>query len=176
MADNDGDSHMDSPPELFDLEDVQTPADQLIPDPSILSPPDSQHRSAIEMPTSAPGVVGANSNGKRPLNTISNGGDEDPNAVIDLTAAAPTIQLGNGKARAAGGQDFAPKTHQPSGYTWDKHEDEPRYAWMSKKAQDERQRAREGLVHKDSVVGNRYGDPFEMVEREQAIINSLKQR
>ncbi|KAK1075030.1 hypothetical protein LTR48_009283, partial [Friedmanniomyces endolithicus] len=78
--------------------------------------------------------------------------------------------------RAAGGPDFAPKIHQQSGYTWEKLEDEPGYAWLNKKAQDERQRAWEGMVHKDCVVGNRYGDPFEMMEREQAMTNSMKQR
>ncbi|KAK0906898.1 hypothetical protein LTR02_005732 [Friedmanniomyces endolithicus] len=171
MADNDGDSHMDSPPDLFDLEDV-TP-DNTITDPAIVSPPDSQQGGATDMPTSAPG---ANSNGKRPLNIISNGAEEDGNAANDLTGAATTPHSSTGKGRAAGGPDFAPKIHQQSGYTWEKLEDEPGYAWLNKKAQDERQRAFDGMVHKDCVVGNRYGDPFEMMEREQAMTNSMKQR
>ena len=138
MADNDGDSHMDSPPSLSDAEDVETPAAQIISS-AILSPPDSQHRSvAPEMPgTSAPA---ANSNGKRPLNTISNGADE----AIDLTGEA------KGKSRAH--QDFPPRTHGPSGYTWSRHEDEPGYAWVNKKALDEQHRAWEGVVHRDLMI------------------------
>ncbi|KAK1823990.1 hypothetical protein LTR12_001523 [Friedmanniomyces endolithicus] len=79
MADNDGDSHMDSPPDLFDLEDV-TP-DNTTTDPSIISPPDSQR--ATDMPTSAPG---ANSNGKRPLNIIREGmrDQRENNAAVDV--------------------------------------------------------------------------------------------
>ncbi|KAK5717997.1 hypothetical protein LTR15_008840 [Elasticomyces elasticus] len=157
MADTDGDSHMDSPPDLFD-QDVETPIDQFI-DPSTMSPPDSQHHAP-----------GANSNGKRPLNTISNGNGEDPNAAIDLAGAAPVME-----PRAPKKQDFPEKKHQ-SGYTWDRFEDEPGYQWLSKKALDERNRAWDSMVHKDHMVKNRYGDVFEMAEKEQAMLNSLKQQ
>ncbi|KAK3116495.1 hypothetical protein LTR53_003099 [Teratosphaeriaceae sp. CCFEE 6253] len=152
---------MDSPPS--DAEDVVTPAGQII-NSAILSPPDSQHHDPADM------LAGANSNGKRPLNTISNGTE-----VVDLVGAANGATEGKGKARAVI-QDFPPRTHGASGYTWSKLEDEPGYAWLNKKALDERQRAWEVMAHKDNMVKNRYGDPFEMAEKEQAIRNSLQQR
>lgn len=96
--------------------------------------------------------------------------------------------MANGKAR----QDQPSKTHQVSGYSWIRAEDEPGYQWSNKKAQDEYTRAWETLQHKDAMVKSecqwlwdmdirltatdRYGDPFEAVEREQAILASLKQR
>ncbi|KAK5114840.1 hypothetical protein LTR62_001997 [Meristemomyces frigidus] len=182
MADNDGDSRMASSPELTDDEEVETPLDQ-ITDPTILSPPDSQHRDSSNsnissMPTSTPT---ANANGKRPAHTISSGGAEDP---LDLDAPIPTSSepaaANTGKAReagrAAGSQEFPPRTHRASGYSWTRAEGEPGYTWLNKKAVDERQRAVEGLVHKECRVGNRYGDPFELAEREQAMRNSLKLR
>ena len=54
----------------------------------------------------------------------------------------------NGKAKA----DLSYKTHASTGYTYSKTEDEPGYAWLNKKAQDEYQRAWEGLQHKDCMV------------------------
>lgn len=54
-------------------ESVATPKEQLIASSGALSPPDSQQRT---MPTSASGSSLANSNGKRPIQTISNGNDE----------------------------------------------------------------------------------------------------
>ncbi|KAK3672679.1 hypothetical protein LTR78_007491 [Recurvomyces mirabilis] len=176
MADNDGDSRMASSPELTDTEEVETPLDQ-ITNSSILSPPDSQHREpSSNMPTSAPGVARANANGKRPLNTISNGEHEviDVDAPMNTTTTTASANANAGKARA--GQEFATHTHQASGYSWNRAEDEPGYAWLNKKAMDERSRAWADMVHQDCVVGNRYGDPFEMAEREQAMLNSLKQR
>ena len=53
--------------------DHDTPASQQLPDPATLSPPPSQPRG---MPISASGSSVANSNGKRPLNTISNGAED----------------------------------------------------------------------------------------------------
>ncbi|KAK3113941.1 hypothetical protein LTR53_008241 [Teratosphaeriaceae sp. CCFEE 6253] len=138
MADNDSDSHVDSPPS--DAEDVATAAGQIINSAS-LSPPDSQHHNPADM------LAGPNSNGKRPLNTISNGMEE----VIDLAGAADETTERKGKARAVV-QDFPPRTHGASGYTWSKLEDEPGYAWLNKKALDERQRAWEGMAHKDNMV------------------------
>lgn len=98
--------------------------------------------------------------------------------------------MANGKAR----QDFPVKTHQASGYTWNKIEDEPGYGWMNKKALDEHNRAVDQLVHRDhqvksewiatltvrggadSTIADRYGDPFEMADKEQVMLNSLKQQ
>ena len=136
-ADNDGDSQMVSSGEDSDPEvnRDQTPAGQTTSS-SFLSPPDSQSRSA--MPTAAPGSTLANANGKRPLNTISNGADD----VEELVAMA------NGKAR----QDFPVRTHQASGYSWSRADEEPGYHWMNKKAVDEYHRAVDSMVHRDSMV------------------------
>lgn len=138
---------MASSPEASDVEDIETPAGQ-ITSSSILSPPDSQHRSTSQMPTPAPGAASANENGKRPLTNISNGVEED---VIDLTSE-PTSGPGANAGKARIGQDFPPKTHRQSGYTWNTFEDEPGYAWLNKKALDERQRAWDSVVHKDCMI------------------------
>ena len=136
-ADHDGDSQMVSSPEDSDIEHTQTPHNQIPPQASILSPPDSQHQSA--MPTSASGSVMANANGKRPINTISNGADD----AEELAA-----MHANGKPK----QEFPPRKHERSGYMWSRAEDEPGYAWMNKKAQDEGQRAWDSLAHKEYMV------------------------
>ena len=99
----------------------------------------------------------------------------------------------SGKQQAK--QEFAPRVHQPSGYTWSREEDQPGYAWNSPKAIGEANKAWDGMVHKELMVKSayagtvgryngaktdmctdRYGDPFEMADREQAVLNSLKQR
>ena len=121
---------------------TQTPHSQ-IAQSSILSPPDSQHRSA--MPTTASGSTLANANGKRPINTISNGADD----AEELAA-----MQANGKTR----QEFPTKTHERSGYSWNRAEDEPGYAWLNKKALDEYHRAWDGLVHKDSMLKGEWSE------------------
>lgn len=64
-----------SPEEASDT-DANTPKDRTIAT-NIHSPPDSQQReSRAGMPTSASGSSIANSNGKRPIQTISNGNDD----------------------------------------------------------------------------------------------------
>jgi hypothetical protein len=145
MADNDGDSRMASSPELTDTEDVETPLDQ-ITSSSILSPPDSQHRSSsgtAAANSSMPTLTGSNANGKRPLTNISNG--DDTSTIIDVTSDAAA-------ASGAKQAQFPPRTHQGSGYTWTRSEDEPGFAWLNKKAVDERNRAWEGMVSKDAMV------------------------
>jgi len=138
-ANNDVDSRMASSPEDSD-HDLATPAARTThPTATILSPPDSQYRIQANMPISAPGLAGANANGKRPIQTISNGTEDDGHNL----AAATT-----GKAR----QEFPPQTHAPSGYTWSRTEDEPGYAWMNKKALDESHRAWDQLVHREHMV------------------------
>lgn len=100
------------------------------PSSSILSPPNSQ-----DMPTVSPTVNGANSNGKRPHTALS---DRD--------------ELDNMMASGNGRMDFPAKTHQQSGYSWSRAEDEPGYAWLSKKSVDEGNRAWDGLVHREGMV------------------------
>lgn len=41
--------------------------------------------------------------------------------------------MANGKAR----QDMPVRTHQASGFQWQRAEDEPGYGWLNKKAVDE---------------------------------------
>jgi len=101
-----------------------------------ISPPNSQG-----MPTAS---IGANANGKRPLSTVDIG-----EAPMRVAVEPPKI-----------------KTHEQSGYTWVRQEEEPGWAWKNKRAVDEANRAYEGLLMKDFGVGNRYGDPFEMADRE----------
>ena len=116
------------------------------------------------MPTSASGATLANANGKRPINTISNGAEDadveemaamqPPNNQSSGTTTLPSITSSNagnvGKMRQQ--QEFPTKTHQASGYSWNKAEDEPGHAWLNKKALDEYHRAWDALVHKDSMV------------------------
>lgn len=121
----DPDSQMLSSPSDSDIDTTTTTplAQQAAP-----SPPDSQHRS---MPTAA---SGANANGKRPLNTISNGLED------------------GGEDGTKPRREFPTKTHAASGYTWDRAEDEPGFAWLSKKAGDEYKRAFNAMVHQDCLV------------------------
>lgn len=74
---------------------------------------------------------------------------EDIGWVTNVSTEAELATMGNGKAR----QEQQPaKTHQASGYTWSRPEDEPGYAWLNKKAVDEAARAWDGLLHKDFAV------------------------
>lgn len=172
MADNDGDSRMASSPSTSSPEEtptLETPHLQTA-DPTaapLSTPPDSQHRAShhpnpTSMPTSAPGVAGANANGKRPINTISNGDEGGVGGeVVDLTGTAAGssgvsegMLAGNdGKGK---GQDFQPQIHAATGYTWSRWEEEPGYAWGNKKAVDESQRAWEGMVHREGMVKSEY--------------------
>lgn len=118
--------------------ELATPTAQMLSS-ATLSPPDSQHREHTRtMPTAPSGASFANSNGKRPIQTISNGNDEFETDLPNTTS----------KSR----QDHPTKTHQGSGYSWSRAEDEPGYGWLNKKALDEHQRALEGLVHAHCMV------------------------
>lgn len=79
-AANEDSQMISSPEEASGSSDlVQTPKDSTFVDPATLSPPDSGHsdrNTSRAMPTAAPGSNGANSNGKRPIQTISNGMDD----------------------------------------------------------------------------------------------------
>jgi hypothetical protein len=152
-ADYEGDSHMLSSSESSP--EVETPQKQVTVDPTTLSPPASQARGSMSSGATTTTAFGANSNGKRPLNTISNEID-DEREELDTMA-------NNTKQR----QDFPTKTHNRSGYTWSRSEDEPGFSWLNGKAQDEAARAWETLVHKEAMVKNRYGDIFDMVEKEK---------
>ncbi|KAF2484286.1 hypothetical protein BDY17DRAFT_352810 [Neohortaea acidophila] len=158
-ADNDGDSQMLSSPSDSETQ-TPTSQSQSLANSTLLSPPELHNRLAA--------APGANANGKRPINTISNGTDD----ADDLLASGPSAAAAGGKARP----EYAARTHERSGYTWSREEDAPGHAWLSKKALDEYHRAADVLVHRDLMVKGRYGDPFEMAEREQALANSLKQK
>ena len=86
----------------------------------------------------------------------------------------PTPTSANGVPKPR--QEFAARTHAASGYSWSREEDAPGYGWLNKKALDEGARAWEGMVHRELMVRGRYGDIFEMVSNEGAVIESLTQR
>jgi len=99
---------------------------------SELSPPSSQG-----VPLASP-VYGANANGKRPLSTLDVNGDAPPSLRSAQVAAPEPAEV---------------QTHQSSGYTWTKQEDEPGWAWKSKRAVDEANRAQDSLIMKDLRIG-----------------------
>lgn len=132
----DHDSQMLSSPSDSDADNTQTPIAQAS---SVLSPPDSQQRAtrSSNMPTAASSSAVANANGKRPLNTISNGVEDGENGARPMDQPR---------------REFPTKTHAASGYKWDRSEDEPGFAWLSKKARDEFERAMGGMAHRESMV------------------------
>ena len=107
------------------------------PAAALLSPAGSQSQTLPTMPTSASGAHLANSNGKRPHGSLSNGADED-----EAVETMPNAGRGNAPTQ----------THASSGYRWTRAEDEPGYAWNNKKALDEMGRAWDALAHRDVVV------------------------
>lgn len=130
-------------------DDVSTPAGQVINPAALTSPPDSQHsRAAPIMPSSS--GASANANGKRPLKEVNGleGDDEELDIARSNNAAMPPKKA-----------DLPPQTHQASGYTWTRAEDEPGYSWLNKKAQDEAQRAWDGMVHREHMVKGKSGLP-----------------
>ncbi|KAI5275676.1 hypothetical protein E4T47_01378 [Aureobasidium subglaciale] len=127
---------------------------------SDLSPPNSQGGPLpLDMPTVAPSASGANMNGKRPISSIDP--SQDLNGGVSLSAHIPT--------------DAQVRANAATIYQYTKPEDAPGYAWKNKKAQDEFNRAWESLVDKNRVIGNRYGDPFAMADRELSMMNSRQQ-
>lgn len=90
----------------------------------------------------------ANENGKRPLNHISNGTDaaEDHTERMTRSGELPGTDVVSGSSSS-----ITPQVHEASGYQWTRAEDAPGYSWSNKKAQDEYNRAWDGLVHKDLV-------------------------
>lgn len=147
-----------SPEDSSDTE-ITTPVNQTANAAApVPSPPDSQRQP---MPTVPSGASIANSNGKRPLQTISNGAD-DTEGVTELRLACAALGvyedmrlMGTAEMANANGKSKAEaffKTHASSGYTYSRPEDEPGYAWLNKKTQDEITRALEGLQHKDCML------------------------
>jgi hypothetical protein len=65
---------------------------------------------------------------------------------------SPTIELDSMANNAKQRQDFPTKTHQRSGYTWSRAEDEPGFSWLNVKAVDEAARAWENLCHKEFMI------------------------
>ena len=144
-----------------------------------LSPPSSQ---GVPLPDTSAGNLptpGANANGKRPISLLDTNGE-----------APPPLRLGQSNNVPA-----QVKTHASSGYTWSKAEDEPGWAWKNRRAVEEANRAWEGLLMKDLAIGSeclrsdtcvggdandhgidRYGDPFEVAEREAILLRSQEQR
>ncbi|OCK85947.1 hypothetical protein K432DRAFT_377197 [Lepidopterella palustris CBS 459.81] len=116
---------------------------------SDLSPPDSQGPAHLGGGSRDDPFVFAgspstlNANGKRMYPVAATG--------MSTSAGMPT------SVQAQTGQ----YVHKPTGYTWDKPEDEPGYSWLNKKAVEEYSRAMDQIVDKGSMIGNKYGDPME---------------
>ena len=131
--------------DLFpDSERPSTPIHQTsFPHLTELSPPNSQ---GVPLPETAATAVqrGANANGKRPLSTLDSNGD-NLSVLAGQKAGAPTT---------TSIETSQVKTHEGSGYSWTRAEDEPGWSWMNKRAQDDANRAWESLVMKDRRVGS----------------------
>lgn len=192
--DNDGDSQMQSsnstsPGDLsnditLDTSKPSTPiAQTTFPHLAEMSPPNSQ---GVPLPTTVPGLSGANANGKRPLSTIDSNGE----AIHTI----PVLR-GGGQSGSTHAEPAAVMTHPASGYSWSKPEDEPGYLWKNKRAVEDANRAWDSVVLKEKRIGSkcdtqsghscseysltfldRYGDPFEMADRELAMMTSQQQR
>lgn len=132
--DADGDSTMQSSPEdnddMFPGEAPSTP--KLSQISSELSPPTAQGplsggastTQAADLPVTASlDRSTLNENGKR---------------------VAARVEMGNGVSKA--------HVHKPSGYTWDREEDAPGYAWKNKKAHEDFNRAWDNVVGKDQMI------------------------
>jgi len=167
-VDNDGDSQMQSSiaassPQTDSIDKPTTPVAQTgFSQLSELSPPNSQGGPIPQASINPSAPRGANVNGKRPLSTVDNNGDRMP------------VLPGNRTGESLQKESEGPKvhTHALSGYTWSRQEDEPGWSWKNKRAVEEANRAWESLVLKDKRVGNQYGDPFEMADRELALRRS----
>ena len=61
--------------------------------------------------------------------------------------ASRSTDMGNGISK--GGQA---QQHNPTGYTWDREEDAPGYAWKNKKAQEDYARSWDNVVGKDQMI------------------------
>lgn len=48
------------------------------------------------------------------------------------------------------------RTHQPSGYTWERDDDAPGFLWKNRKARDECAKVMEAVVDLDHVIGRRF--------------------
>lgn len=99
----------------------------------------------------------------------------DEVSVLDPGAAGTEVQssgsAGTGVRSQHLQQQRQTRTHQPSGYTWVRAEDEPGYAWKNKKVQDEAERFGHLLAHKDQVSALKakgWCDPLAVVAREKS--------
>lgn len=139
--------------DLFPDADLPTtPLQQIVPSHlTELSPPNSQGApfATTAFSDAATATSGANANGKRPLSTLDGVGDSGTGKSVSY--ALP------GEAQAQAQASAGPvevKTHDLSGYSWTKAEDEPGWCWKNKKAVDEANRAWDGLVLKDKRIGS----------------------
>ncbi|KAF1972983.1 hypothetical protein BU23DRAFT_466380 [Bimuria novae-zelandiae CBS 107.79] len=155
-ADVDGDSTMNSSPELeaaddddlFPGEGPSTPrnAASFAAGPaSELSPPNSQGRLPEES-------LSALAGGAPPSIINANGKRAHPSSV----ANAATPAAGSAGDKKSGPTQTDPKT----GYQWSSPEDAPGYEWKSNRAREEEARALDVVVDKNTMIRTRYGDPL----------------
>lgn len=148
-----------SSPELSDDDQIlSTPSHQHCATPttpinpgaqptSELSPPDSREQSTSNIRTISPppnpnmaGNEELNANGKR---------------SFEVATGSPTSA---GATSTSGSKGNKPKNKHHAGYTWDKEEDAPGYAWSNEKAQNEAARALSQIFDLDLQIKGRYGD------------------
>ncbi|KAF4309162.1 hypothetical protein GTA08_BOTSDO03318 [Botryosphaeria dothidea] len=133
-----------------------------------LSPPSSQGANTSATRTAASDAV-INENGKRVLPTGLNfggggggggGSSSSSNRIVPSGDASVEGMLdgGSGKRALSG-------VHAASGYRWEREAEAPGWSWKNKKAQEEWIKAEEGLVERERMVKDRYGDPLEGAAR-----------
>lgn len=108
---------------------------------SELSPPNSQGPAPLR-------GGGANVSDFATNNTPSNTLNENGKRVLTITPSS-----GISKFATTGTGEHV---HKTTGYTWDKAEDEPGYAWMNKRAQEEAHRAWDSIVDKGAMIKSAY--------------------
>ncbi|KAF2739940.1 hypothetical protein EJ04DRAFT_572670 [Polyplosphaeria fusca] len=155
MSDADGDSTMNSSPEL-DAQD-----DEMFPDEAAGPSTPRQHAAfghdlASELsPPNSQGPSGLVSREDEGLPLAGNG--------------SPSLLNQNGKRVRGGllglldkdGDGGKMQSDPETGYRWSKQEDQPGYEWKNQRAREEEARALENIVDKKDQIRTRYGDPLD---------------
>ncbi|KAF2706784.1 hypothetical protein K504DRAFT_493141 [Pleomassaria siparia CBS 279.74] len=156
MSDVDGDSNMNSSPEL-DAEDEMFPTEAAGPSTprhaaaystginqsSELSPPNSQGPTLARDDSFSATFSGSpsalNANGKRVYGTVPTSSSSGP-APVDNSNI---------------------HEDKETGYQWSKPEEQPGWEWKNSRVKEEEIRALELIVDKSHMIRTRYGDPLD---------------
>ncbi|KAL2353880.1 hypothetical protein BJ546DRAFT_979304 [Cryomyces antarcticus] len=156
---------------------------------SELSPPSSQDRTqggvSLVAPIANISYPLANENGKRPLSMSEqserftqlqqqniNGSSTEygRSTTMQTTQTSQTTLVEGQHDGSSSNSSMHPYTLSASGtakngYTWNRVEDAPGYAWKNRRAMEEAERAWATITHKDRMIKNKYGNPFEGTNR-----------